>query len=313
VGIAAESCSGAGQRHVSAALELAGTGTCTRWVERALSSARPGSGHGAAARGWKSSSGGCLDRLLGASCTVGFAWSSTPASACVVRAVPGGSAGAPGVPVSLPQLRTEHILAARLTELAGPWTAVSSVVAVHRRIRRPAVLEEADGTAQPFRIGLWCDLRCSERTQLTFRRCSMTWLSRPPHGVLSPLSPLSRDLRAAPGWVLADRARGLRGPRAAARGGPLDPLRRDSNQAIAEALCRIRPACGHRGGGPPIPARPARVDDSPGRPRSGCKAALAPRLADSAPLPVLPDAGIPFPPVRRRGPTSACTTAPTWR
>jgi 6-methylpretetramide 4-monooxygenase / 4-hydroxy-6-methylpretetramide 12a-monooxygenase len=139
---------GAGPAGLFAALELARHGVRARVVERAPQPHRQ-------ARATALQPGtleilqraGCLDRVLGASVHVGFARVFDPGLSCVSELALTG-AGCPWeFQCSLPQWRTEQILAGRLTELGGAVDRGISVVSVTEREDGVlAGLEETDGT-----------------------------------------------------------------------------------------------------------------------------------------------------------------------
>ena len=139
---------GAGPAGLFAALELARHGVRARVVERAPQPHRQ-----ARATALQPATleilqrAGCLDRVLGASVHVGFARVFDPGLSCVSELALAG-AGCPWeFQCSLPQWRTEQILAERLTELGGAVDRGISVVSVTEREDGVlAGLEEADGT-----------------------------------------------------------------------------------------------------------------------------------------------------------------------
>jgi 2-polyprenyl-6-methoxyphenol hydroxylase-like FAD-dependent oxidoreductase len=139
---------GAGPAGLFAALELARHGVRARVVERA-----PRPHRQARATALQPATleilqrAGCLDQVLGASVHVGFARVFDPTLSCVSELALAG-AGCPWeFQCSLPQWRTEQILAGRLTELGGAVDRGISVVSLtERQDGVLAGLEEADGT-----------------------------------------------------------------------------------------------------------------------------------------------------------------------
>src|SRR5580693_1568913 len=139
---------GAGPAGLFAALELARHGVRARVVERAPQPHRQ-------ARATALQPGtleilqqaGCLDQVLGSSVHVGFARVFDSGLSCVSELALAGAGCRWEFQCSLPQWRTEQILAGRLTELGGGVDRGISVVSLTEREDGVlAGLEEADGT-----------------------------------------------------------------------------------------------------------------------------------------------------------------------
>ena len=139
---------GAGPAGLFAALELARHGVRARVVEREPQPHRQ-------ARATALQPGtleilqqaGCLDQVLGSSVHVGFARVFDSGLSCVSELALAGAGCRWEFQCSLPQWRTEQILAGRLTELGGGVDRGISVVSLTEREDGVlAGLEEADGT-----------------------------------------------------------------------------------------------------------------------------------------------------------------------